>query len=498
MDLALSSQQAAVVQSIIQKFPIIQQIAHALQQKGGKAFFVGGVVRDIILGSPISDVDIDIEVHGVSSNELELLLQQFGPVSHVGKSFGVFKIAHIPIDWSLPRVDSAGRKPHVTIVENLSIKDALRRRDVTMNAMAIDVHSRQLHDPFGGLEDIKNKVLRSPDAQFFTQDPLRFYRVMQFIGRFEMYPDETLQQVCKTMDIATISRERIEMEFHKLFLKSRQPSRGIRWLNDLGRIEEILPEVAQLKGIIQDPKWHPEGDVFEHTMQALDAAAASFDPAFAKASAGGQAPLVLSLPKGQDERVGVSEKLAIMYAALCHDLGKTTTTTVESDGRVRSIGHEVAGVPLAKSLLKRITVNKTLMDVVCVLVHYHMRPGQLVTGKASLAAYKRLARDVAPLVNLKMLSMLAYADKRGRNPQKGVSLTDTLPDVDTFMQRAQDAGVYFHPEPPILQGADLLDEVAPGPVLGKLLAKAYEIQIDKGITDKELLKKRVMSKKSSL
>src|SRR5205085_717907 len=127
------------------------------------------------------------------------------------------------------RIDSAGRKPQVTVMD-MPIDVALRRRDLTMNAMAIDLAEMVLHDPLNGAEDIRMKTLRSPDPSFFTQDPLRFYRVMQFIGRFEMYPDAALQELCKQMDIANISRERIEMEFNKLLLQSKQPSSGIRWL----------------------------------------------------------------------------------------------------------------------------------------------------------------------------------------------------------------------------------------------------------------------------
>jgi tRNA nucleotidyltransferase (CCA-adding enzyme) len=205
--------------------PLLLPITDAIHKQGGISYLVGGAVRDLLLSLPIKDMDI--EVHGMSLEALETVLKHYGPVSEVGKSFGVLKVYGTSFDFSLPRRDSAGRKPQVTI-QDLSLEDALRRRDLTMNAMALDMHTRCLYDPFDGLSDLHAKRLRSPDSSFFAQDPLRFFRVMQFIGRFEMNPDEELTRICSSMDISDVSRERIEMEFEKLLLKSRRPSLGIR------------------------------------------------------------------------------------------------------------------------------------------------------------------------------------------------------------------------------------------------------------------------------
>jgi tRNA nucleotidyltransferase (CCA-adding enzyme) len=463
----LSAQNKRSLENILSQHPLINQIIDRLHAQHARAYLVGGLVRDIMLGAFGVSVDIDIEVHGVTLDQLAEILGEFGPVNYVGKSFGVLKVGSADIDWSLPRTDSAGRKPQVQVVD-LPIDVALRRRDLTMNALAIDLHDFVLHDPYGGLEDMQAKVLRSPDPTFFTQDPLRFYRVMQFIGRFEMLPDASLETVCKQMDISKISRERIEQEFNKLLLQSHQPSRGIRWLAELGRLAEILPEVAQLRGVEQDPIWHPEGDVFEHTMQAVDAAAL--------------------LTYESDH-----EKLLIMYAALCHDLGKVSAMQREGD-RIHNYGHDIASVPLARALLHRISTHKSLIDDVCTLVRWHMSPGQLVAQKdVTPAAYKRLAAKIAPL-SLRLLALLAYADNRGRNPARGVPLPGPTERIDEFVKRAQAAGVFEHKEAPILVGADLLDVVEPGPELGKLLHRAYEMQLETGISDKAELKRRVLRK----
>ncbi|MBY0109845.1 MAG: HD domain-containing protein [Candidatus Babeliaceae bacterium] len=420
---------------------------------------VGGAVRDILLQLPIHD--LDIEVHSISSDDLEKILSDFGTVHFDGKSFGVLRINSLPVDWSLPRRDSSGRKPVVEVDPTMDITQALKRRDLTMNAMAIDLATGELIDPFNGYADLQNKVLATPDQIFFMQDPLRFYRVMQFIGRFEMQPNRELDIICTSMDISTVSIERIHAEFNKLLMLSKRPSLSIYWLKNIGRLKEVLPELAATIGIEQEPSWHPEGDVFEHTMQALDAAAAL---------------------SGADS---LTHKL-ICYAALCHDLGKVTTTRI-IDGRLRSLGHEQAGVAPARALCKRLTGNKKLIDHVALLVRHHMAPAQLISQNASAKAYKKLAKALAPDLNLYMLAQLAYADKLGRNPARCGPLTGILPAIDQFILKAQEYGVLYGPEKQIITGADLIPLGFEGPALGRALEQVYEHQIKEKKPSKETL-----------
>lgn len=449
---------------IYSEYPLVKEIVEALDASGGRALVVGGAVRDVLLEVPMKD--LDIEVHGVLLEQLQKILEKFGPVRLVGKQFGVLRIDGLDVDFSIPRSDGSGRKPQVKFDPNMSLKEAFRRRDLTMNAMGIDLITLQLEDPFNGQRDIKLKVLRTPDPDLFIEDPLRFYRIMQFISRFQMKPDEELQELCKTMDLKNVSVERIYDEFEKLFLKSKAPSWGIRWLQEVGRLKETLPELYATIGIHQDPVWHPEGDVFEHTMQALDAAC--------------------------EENLSGDAKIVLCFAALCHDLGKVTTTK-KIDGRIRSIGHDVEGVVLAEALLKRITNTNSIKETVCKLVRYHMMPGQFVSNNAGPSAYKRLAKKLSPQTSLEFLSKLARADKRGRNPEKQAPLEEqTVVDIQTFLTKAANAHVLTEPEAPVLTGADLLDVVEPGVRMGELLQKAYEIQIEEGIVKKEELKKRIL------
>jgi tRNA nucleotidyltransferase (CCA-adding enzyme) len=452
------------VQSIIASIKPVDAIIAAIGQAGGIAYLVGGSVRDAFLNLPIKD--LDIEIHNLSMQQLEDLLSQFGYVNVVGKSFGVLKLERLPVDWSLPRTDTKGRKPQVTIDPWLDSKHAFERRDLTMNAMGLNLHTYELIDPFDGLHDLQMGYLRTPNPQFFLEDPLRFYRVMQFVGRFGFTPDRVLSKLCSIMDISHVSRERIEEEFRKLFLYSQRPSLAFIWLDSIGRLDDVAPELAATKGMLQEPDWHPEGDVFEHTLQTIDAAA-------------------------QYDYVSHHEKLLIMYACLCHDLGKVATTKLIK-GRLTAHDHAQQGVYYATKLLKRITHTSFLVDGVKKLVKTHLYPFEFITGNAGLGAYKRLALFLAPEVSITMLAKVACADKQARNSNRHKPLNTTQPIVDTFLEHAERAGVLHTVEAPLLQGRDLMPEIEPGPRMGVLVKKAYALQLSEGIKDKEILKRLVL------
>lgn len=444
---------------------IVKQIAHA----GGRAFLVGGGVRDHFLNIPLHD--IDIEVHALALSDLEKILAEHGTVNMVGKSFGVLRLYGLDVDWSLPRTDSAGRKPEIIMNPNMTFEAAARRRDLTMNAMGIDLMTDQLLDPFNGLDAMRNKVLSLVDQSLFTEDPLRFFRVMQFVGRFQMVPDQQLDAVCSTLSLDGLSRERIEEEFRKLLLYARRPSLGIRWLKKVGRLKHIVPELYDTIGVEQNPIWHPEGDVFEHSMQALDAAAA------------------IAQSYGNDE----SKKLTLLYAALCHDLGKVTKTSLVN-GVIKSIGHEVESGRLAVLMMKRITCNADLIKTVSVLALHHMAPGMFIANNAGLPAYKRLAYTVKNCISLSFLADLSLADKRGRNGESLEPLSCEFVQLTEFKARACKAGVWEHYEQPLLKGADLLAFVQPGKDMGRLLEMAYKMQINQSVSDRNILLKKLFDR----
>lgn len=474
----------------LKKIKKILPIFDEIIKKGGIPYLVGGSIRDLVLGIDVKD--LDIEVHKISLKKLETCLKKFGHVKLVGKKFGVLKFWNktFDIDWSLPRKDTKGRKPKVKIDPNMTIDQACKRRDLTMNAMALDlkfvsqnfkklskkaarIKDLKILDPYGGLKDIKSKKLRAVDKKLFQEDPLRFFRVMQFIGRFAMLPDKALNNLCKKMKLydvtsnSPISKERIFEEIKKLMLKSKHPSLGFRWLDKIGRLKEIFPELYALKKTKQRKDYHPEGNVFEHTMQTIDAGAI--------------------LDKYYDDE----EKFLIMLGLLCHDLGKATTT----DKNLSCIGHDKAGVPLAKKLLKRITRDRKLINSVCKLVMYHSRPISLIKQKAKLNAYKRLALHLAPDITIRQMAITNLCDIRGRNPKGHEPLKDIYEDkYKEVLQKAEEAKVEHGPAKPVLLGRHLLDIIKPGPKMGKLLEKAYKIQIEEGIDDLKELKQRILKK----
>lgn len=448
--------------------PIAKMIDILAAHHGATMYLVGGAVRDLALKRPIKD--LDFEVHGIAIETLQKELRMLGPVSLVGKQFGVLKIHGLPYDFSLPRRDSAGRKPIVAIEPNMTITDALRRRDITMNAMAIDLtRPFQLIDPFGGLNDMAAKRIRAVDTALFVEDPLRFYRVMQFSARFEMMPDDTLDTLCKSMKLESVAKERITEELKKMLLQSHRPSIGFRWIQKLGRLNELFPELHQLSATPQRPDFHPEGDVFEHTMQALDAAAAM--------------PL-----KNDDPTLffcnNETERLHLLLASLCHDFGKIATT----DEQLHAYGHAKAGTPYIKQFFQRFTFGTPAQQAAITLSLNHGKQlAQLLTSRNPEYRLKKLAQDLAPTANIRLLIMVCLADIRGRNRTRNTPLTTTSEDHIMVIKRARQLQISEHPEPPILVGDDLVQLVTPGPTLGEALTKAYEYQIETGIHDKQKL-----------
>ena len=472
---------------ILAAYPSLPPIIAHLQQQGARVLIVGGAVRDQLLGLPVTD--LDLEVYGLTLAQLQAELSRFGTVLAVGQAFGVLRLAHLPVDWSVPRLDQSGRKPIVQLTPELSLQLAFRRRDLTINALGLDCATGALLDFYGGVHDLQHQLLRAVDAQTFGADPLRFFRVMSLIGRFEFTPDPVLNQLCRTMDLTQISRERIEQEFHKLWLRSQRPALGLRWLQQLGRLTQILPELGATAGVPQNPDWHPEGDVFEHTMQALDAVIYQFEPALAAADYYDGLELA-ALPSADLKAL----RILLCWAAVCHDLGKAVTTKL-IDGKYRSFGHEVAGVPLSKQLLQRITAQTSLLQTVPKLVLYHMRPGQYAAPAVRDRTYKQLALQLVPMANLTWLAQLAWADRAGRNgdgTQRPFRQPD--PEITRFLKRAQQLGVAQQPEAALLTAQDLLDVVPPGPQLGQLLAAAYRLQLQHGWRDRQLLRTKVLAK----
>jgi len=447
--------------------PALVRLLAALRAAGGKPYVVGGAVRDEILGFPVKDYDV--EVFGLPASRLEPLLATHGRVDAVGQAFRVYKLSGVEglegaLDVALPRRDSKVGPGHRGIAvegdTDLPVEEAARRRDFTMNAMLLDPATGEILDPWGGWRDLDARVLRAVDARTFGEDPLRALRAVQFAARYELSVDPATAALCAAMPLAELPAERVFGEIEKLLLKARRPSLGLALLKAWGMLPVVAPELLPLEETPQDPGWHPEGDVWTHTLQVVDAAAALRDEL-------------------SDDR---PRRLALMLGALCHDLGKPSTTRFE-DGRIRSLGHEEAGLPPTRALLDRWNVQTLLgydvREQVLGLVAHHLKPGQLYDERDRVGdgAIRRLARKVEP----DLLYRVAKADCLGRRP--GVFETTAM---EWFRERVGALDVAIRPPEGILKGRDVLAlGVPPGPEVGRILRAVYERQLDGAVTTLE-------------
>jgi len=436
----------------------VLDIARRVARAGGRALIVGGYVRDRLLG--LDTKDLDLEVHGLEIARLEEVLREFGEVIAVGRAFGVLRVKGLDLDVSLPRRDSKTGRGHrgflVELDPGLGYAEAARRRDLTMNSMALDPLTGEILDPHGGRADIARGILRATDPEHFGEDSLRGLRVAQFRARFELEPDAELRRLSSALDLSDLPGERVYEELKKLLLKGKRPSLGFEFLRETGLLR-FFPELEAMVGVPQDPEWHPEGTVWEHTLLVLDEAALA--------------------------RTGVEDDdLVLLLGALCHDLGKPATT-VEEGGRIRSPSHEDVGVPIARALLERLRAPLALTEAVSAMVRHHLAPAQFPQGNASPKAYRRLARKLeAAGTTMSMLHRVATADHFGRRTPD--ALARSFPAGDEFLRRASELAVELEPPADAVLGRHLIVRgYAPGPWFGKVLERCREIQDETGWKD---------------
>ncbi len=437
-------------------------LCEAVRQAGGRALLVGGWVRDFVRGEP--NVDYDIEVYGLEAAKLRDLLDSQGRVDAVGEAFTVYKVRlhdsskSFVVDVSLPRRESKiGRGHRGFVVEGdpqMSFEEAARRRDFTINAVMYDPLNHQFIDPYGGREDIARRIVRVVDPQTFIEDSLRVLRAMQFAARFEYGIDPATVAFCRSIDLSDLPAERIWMEVEKWLLKARRPSIGWHAARDLGIAEKLWPEIHALIGCPQDPRAHPEGDVFIHTGMVLDEARKLID----------------DLPR--------PKQLAVMLAALAHDFGKPATTVVEAGG-VKAAGHEAVSVALIDRFLERLKLytldHYDLRAQTLALVEHHATPYRWRGSREPITdgAFRRLALKLES----DLLYRVARADCLGRTG-------DFKPDAEEwFIARVRRLGIEERAPDPLLLGRHVLSlGLQPGPRVGEITRAVYEQQLDGDVT----------------
>jgi tRNA nucleotidyltransferase (CCA-adding enzyme) len=430
-------------------------IAASVRNAGGRALIVGGWVRDRVMGRDAKD--IDLEVYGLDALGLRQLLESLGRVETVGESFQVYRSGDI--DVSLPRRESKAGRGHrafdVTGDPTMPLEEAARRRDFTVNAIAWDPLTGDYLDPFDGRGDIRRRLLRVVDPARFADDSLRVLRAVQLAARLDFHLDDGARELCRTISLDDLPAERVWGEIEKLLYAPR-PSIGFALAMELGVVERGFPELHALAGCLQEPEWHPEGDVWVHTLQVVDQA------------------------RGRIDNLARPQQIAVMLGAVCHDLGKPATTAV-IDGRIRSLDHEEQGVAPTLALLDRLNVwsmdGYDVRQQVAGLVAHHLKPGAWFKARGDVGdgAFRRLAHKV----DLELLARLAKADCLGRSP----GAFDCTA-MDWFLERARSLGVEHRPPAPILLGRHLLAlGLAAGPRLGEILRAVYEQQLDGTVTN---------------
>jgi tRNA nucleotidyltransferase (CCA-adding enzyme) len=349
----------------------------------------------------------------------------------------------------------------------LSAFEASRRRDLTINSISFDPLTGEFIDPQRGISDLGARRIKAVDAGTFVEDSLRVLRVAQLAARLEFEVENSTLELCKTIDLHDLPAERIREEIFKLLLKARHPSTGFYLLNEMGAIDQLFPEIAALRECEQDPEYHPEGNVFVHTMHAIDEAA------------------------GITSGLMTEKRLTVMLAVLAHDLGKPATTTRLGDGagriRVRSINHENVGAELAKGLLDRLSIftidGYPVRDQIIGLIEEHLAPPQFHRShlKGQDPGRRAFAKVVAKC-DPELLALVSMADIFARPPLP----KDPAP-IEYFQGRIREFGFDAGLPQPLLMGRHILDAgiAEPGIAMGRILKTVYDKQLAGEITSVE-------------
>lgn len=441
----------------------IVDLATRISASGGRAMLVGGCVRDELMG--VAHKDWDVEVYNIEPAKLREILDSTGEVNIVGEAFAVYKLGS-DLDVSIPRRErktSVGHRGFAVEGDpEMSFEEACSRRDFTVNAILKDILTGEIIDPFDGQGDIDRKVLKMVSPVTFGEDSLRVLRAAQFAARFEFEIDVATVELCKTIDVTDLPKERIWGEMEKLLLLPLRPSIGLKWLYDFGVARQLFPEMQALVGVLQEPAWHPEGDVDVHTLMVVDEARKLIDE--------------LDHPR----------RIAVMLGALAHDFGKPPTTEFV-DGRIRSRGHDEAGVEPTLSFLDTLGVHTLdgydVRNQIVQLVRYHLKPGEYYGAKMPVGdgAFRRLARKV----EADLLYRVAKADSLGRypdgDPSKAIFGSEAQ---EWFIAKVRELQVEKKAPDEILMGRHLIDlGLTPGRDFKRILDAVYELQLDGQVVD---------------
>jgi tRNA nucleotidyltransferase (CCA-adding enzyme) len=432
----------------------VKSIVNILNKKG-KAYIVGGFVRDILLERHPKDVDI--EVHGMTPDEISEQLQSEYNVNEVGKSFGVLKVSsktgsrRDAIDVSVPRADSTGRKPTVEFLKKVTPKKAASRRDFTINAIMYDTKEDKIVDPFKGVIDLEQGKIKAVTNEAFSEDPLRVIRAAQFASRFDFDIEPKTAIEARKANMKDLSGERIQEELRKVSLKSKKPSKFFIAMDEMGQLDKVFPEISGLKNIQQNPEHHPEGDAFIHTMQVID-------------------------------RIAESENKNhnMFLTGILHDTGKIKTTTINpKTGKIQAIGHQTESAKITKEFMERLHYPNKEKEDVMNLVEHHMDPHRLVINDSTKLKHK----------NRLLVKIAGGYNKLATNPEKAITRyqntinfakqdkggDNILIDKYKELEKLPSSEKYKR----IIKGDEVIAQGYTGLAIGKKLEELYKAQISK-------------------
>ncbi|MEU8958926.1 CCA tRNA nucleotidyltransferase [Streptomyces sp. NPDC048518] len=465
---ALSQVQRRAVSELLRVSPVADDLARRFQEAGFSLALVGGSVRDALLGRLGNDLDFTTDAR--PEDVLKIVRPWADAVWEVGIAFGTVgcqkeaRVGDVEQSFQVEvttyrseAYDRTSRKPEVSYGD--SIEQDLVRRDFTVNAMAVALPEKEFVDPHGGLEDLAERVLRTPGTpeESFSDDPLRMMRAARFAAQldFEVAPDVVAAMKAMAERIDIVSAERVRDELNKLLL-SAHPRKGLALLVETGLAERVLPELPALR--LERDEHHRHKDVYDHSLIVLEQAMALETD-------------------GPD--------LTLRLAALLHDIGKPRTRRFESDGRVSFHHHEVVGAKMVKKRMTALKYSNELVKDVSRLVELHLRFHGYGTGEWTDSAVRRYVRDAGPL--LERLHKLTRSDCTTRNKRKANALSRAYDGLEERIARLQEQEELDSIRPD-LDGNDIMEVlgVSPGPVIGKAYKFLLELRLENGPMERDV------------
>ncbi|TYC01864.1 CCA tRNA nucleotidyltransferase [Micromonospora sp. WP24] len=455
----LTAAQRNAVAELLRVSPVADELGRRFAQAGHELHLVGGSVRDALLGRLGEDLDFCTDAH--PDETLRIVKGWAEAIWETGREFGTIGAQRdgLRLEITTFRAEAYDQVSRNPVVEyGTSLVEDLKRRDFTINAMAVSLPEHRFTDPHGGLDDLAAKVIRTPASpqESFRDDPLRMLRAARFAAqlRFAVHPDVRAAMTAMAADLDRITAERIRDEFTKL-LCGADAITGLRLLVDTGLAERFLPELTGLKLEIDEHAQHK--DVYEHTLTVVSNA------------------------------IGFEEEgcdFILRMAALMHDVGKPATKSVGPDSRVSFHHHEVVGARMTKARMKAMRYPKEVTAKVTALVALHLRFYGYGRGEWTDSAVRRYVTDAGDL--LPRLHKLTRSDCTTRNRRKAAQLAADYDALEERIARlaAEEDLARVRPD---LDGNAIMEllGVPPGPVVGRAWKYLKDLRLERGPLDRD-------------